>query len=86
VLRSSVMRARRLRVRSGLVVIAAWLGCAGSAMFTAGPVGRTRSLGSVWGWVGGLVGEFRPVSVGGCCLESVGVGWYEGALWESRIC
>jgi hypothetical protein len=73
-LRSSVMRERRLRVKSGLVVIAVRLGCAGSAMFIVGPVGRTRSLSSVRGeWVGGLVGELRPVGMGVCCLDSVGV-------------
>jgi hypothetical protein len=61
-------------------VIAVRLGCAGLELVAAGPVGWARSLGSVGGWVGRLVGELRPVGVGVCCLDSVCVGWYDGAL------
>ena len=79
-------RARRLRVRSGLVVTAVRLGCAESVLFATGPVGWARSLDSVRDWVGRVVGELHPVGVGVGCLDSVGVGWYEEALWVSRRC
>ena len=80
-MRSSVTRARRLRVRSGLVVTAVRLGCVKSVLFATGPVVWARSWGSVR-----VVGELHPVGVGVGCLDSVGVGWYEGALWVSRRC
>ena len=80
-MRSSVTRERRFRVRSGLVVTAVRLGCVESEWFATGPVIWARSWASV-----GMVGELRPVGVGEGCLDSVGVGWYEGALWVSRRC
>jgi hypothetical protein len=80
-MRSSVTRARRLRVRSGPVVTAVRLGCAESVLFAIGSVGWARSWKSVR-----VVGELRPVGVGVGCLDSVGVGWYEGSLWVSRRC